>query len=95
MLPMFKQHVSRLFYNGKLCGTRRAVCEVLQMAHDSKVGGYFKFSKTLSCLSNFQWKHKSRHVRKYYEGFLAFQQYKNSSQSKLMNQMSLEMSTWR
>ena len=68
ILPMFRKEGSRLFYNGKLCVPRRSVSTILQLAHDSKIGGHFKFLKTLSRLTKFHWRHKSRDVRKYVDG---------------------------
>ena len=90
IVPMFKNDGKRLFYNEKLCITRKSVSEVLQLEHDSKICGHFKFAKTLSILSNFYWRHKSRDVRKYVEGFVGFKQFKDSNQKKLTDPDTLE-----
>ncbi len=91
LLPYFKVDGKRLFYNGKLCVPRKSVSTIMQIAHDSKVGGHFKFAKTMSRLSNFHWKNKSRDVKKYVDGCITCQQYKDSNQKKLTSPTSLEM----
>jgi len=91
VLPMFKMNGVKLLYNGKLCVPRKSVASVLQIAHDSRLGGHFKFAKTMSRLSNFHWRHKSRDVKAYVAGCLTCQQYKDSNQRKLNDPVSLEM----
>ena len=91
LLPYFKLDGKRLFYNGKFCVPRKSVSTIMQIAHDSKVGGHFKFAKTMSRLSNFHWKNKSRDVKKYVAGCITCQQYKDSNQKKLTSPTSLEM----
>jgi len=91
LLPYFELKDRKLFYNGKLCVPRKSVSTILQIAHDSRVGGHFKFAKTMSRLSNFHWKHKSRDVKKYVDGCIECQQYKDSNQKKLTSPTSLEM----
>lgn len=91
LLPMFKLEDDKLLCNGKLCVPRKSVSTILQMAHDSRVGGHFKFAKTMSRLINFHWRHKSRDVKKYVAGCLTCQQYKDTNQRKLNDPMSLEM----
>ena len=91
ILPMFTKNGGRLYYNGKLCIPRKSVSDVLQLEHDSKISGNFKFAKTLSRLSNFHWRHKSRDVRKYVEGCMKCQQFKDSNQKKLIDPESLEL----
>ena len=65
--------------------------EVLQLAHESKIGGHFKFAKMMSRLTNFHWRHKSRDVRKYVDGCIVCQQYRDSNQKKLTEPTSLEI----
>jgi len=91
MLPMFRLDGKRLLYNGKVCVPRRCVATVLGIAHDARVGGHFKFAKTLSRLANFHWRHKARDVKNYVSGCLTCQQYKDSNQKKLTEPASLEM----
>eukprot|EP00737_Agarophyton_chilense_P003919 gb/GEZJ01004734.1/.p1 GENE.gb/GEZJ01004734.1/~~gb/GEZJ01004734.1/.p1 ORF type:complete len:294 (-),score=32.76 gb/GEZJ01004734.1/:75-956(-) len=91
ILPMFSQDGLKLKYAGKLCVPRNSVSNVLQLAHDSKISGHFGFSKTLSRLDNYYWKHKSRDVKSYVQGCLKCQQYKDSRQKKLTEPSSLEM----
>ena len=91
MLPMFTMEGVKLLYNGKVCVPRKSVSTILHIAHDSRVGGHFKFAKTMSRLSNFHWRHKTRDVKMYVAGCLTCQQYKDTNQQKLNDPMSLEM----
>ena len=91
VLPMFSRNGQKLLYNGKVCVPRRSVSSVLQLAHDSKISGHFKFLKTLSRLEKFHWRHKTRDVRKYVDGCMKCQQYRDSNQKKLTDPMSLEV----
>ena len=91
IIPLFCRERARLFYNGKLCVPRRSVSSILQMAHDSRISGHFKFLKTLARLEKFHWRHKARDVRKYVEGCMKCQQYKDSNQKKLTDPTSLEI----
>ena len=91
ILPMFKRDGSKLLYHGNLCVPRKSVSNVLQIAHDAKISGHFGFSKTLSRLDSYHWKHKSRDVKNYVRGCLRCQQYKYSRQKKLTEPSSLEM----
>ena len=77
IIPMFKRDGSKLMYHGKLCVPRKSVSNVLQLAHDLKSSGHFGFSKTLSRLDGYHWKHKSRDVKNYVRGCLRCQQYKD------------------
>ena len=88
---MFKMDNERLYYNGNLCAPRKSLSDVLQLADDSKISGHFKFAKTLSKLSDFHWRHKSRDVRTYVEGCMKCQQSKDSNQKKLTDLESLEL----
>jgi len=91
MLPMFEYKDKRLTYNGKICVPRKCVSTILGIAHDSQLGGHFKLTKTLSRLTNFHWRHKTRDVKRYVAGCLKCQQFKDSNQKKLTDPMSLEM----
>ena len=91
ILPMFKKDCGRIYCNGNLCILRKSMSEVLQLAHDFNISGHFKFAKTLSRLSNFRWRHKSRDVRKYVQGCMKFQQFKDSNQKKSTDPESLEL----
>lgn len=91
LLPMFRMEDGKLLYNGMLCVPRKSVSTILQIAHDARVGGHFKYAKTMSRLTNFHWRHKSRDVRKYVAGCFTCQQYKDTNQRKLNDPMSLEM----
>ena len=91
ILPMFEYRDKKLKYNGKVCVPRKCVSTILGIAHDSRLSGHFKLTKTLSRLSNFHWRHKTRDVRKYVAGCLKCQQFKDSNQKKLTDPMSLEM----
>ena len=65
LVPLFKLENKKLFYMNKVCVPRKCVSTLLQIAHDSQLGGHFKFAKTLSRLSNFHWRHKARDVKQY------------------------------
>jgi len=91
VLPMFERDGARLLYQGKLCVPRRAVSSILHMAHDSKIAGHFGFSKTMSRLENYHWRHKGRDVKKYVQGCLTCQQKKDHSGKKLTDPTSLEV----
>ena len=91
LLPLFKYDKKRLLYQNKVCVPRKCVSTILGIAHDSQLRGHFKFAKTLSRLSNFYWRHKARDVKKYIDGCMKCQQFKDSNQKKLTDPMSLEM----
>jgi len=91
LLPSFEKNGSKLLYNGKVCVPRKSISTILNIAHDSKLGGHFKFAKTMSRLSNFHWRHKSRDVKKYVNGCIVCQQFQVTNQKKLNAPTSLEM----
>lgn len=91
LIHLFQLDGKKLLYNRKICVPRKAIPKVLQVAHDSKTAGHFKFAKTMSRLTNFHWRHKSRDVRNYINGCLKCQQYKDSNQQKMTDPTSLEM----
>lgn len=70
---------------------RRCVSNILELAHDCRIAGHFKFAKTMSRLSNYHWRHKARDVKKYVDGCMRCQQFKDSNQKKLTDPVSLEM----
>jgi Integrase zinc binding domain len=70
LLPMFTEDEGLLRYENKLCVPRRCVSRILQMAHDSRIGGHFGHAKTMSRLANFYWRHKSRDVKSYVQGYV-------------------------
>lgn len=72
-----------LTYDGKVCVPRRAVRDVLREAHDARLGGHFGFTKTMSKLDGYHWKHKYRDVRRYCEGCTVCQQQKDRRSRKL------------
>ena len=90
-VPIFEFKNKKLLYNRKLCVPRSSISKVLQIAHDSKISGHFKYAKTLARLDNFYWKHKARDVKKYVDGCVICQQYKDRNQKKLSEPVSLEM----
>ena len=91
ILPMFTYYEKKLKYKGMICVPRKCVSTVLDIAHDSRLGGHFKLTKTLSRLTKFYWRHKVRDVKRYVAGCLRCQQFKDSNQKKLTDPMSLEM----
>eukprot|EP00171_Calliarthron_tuberculosum_P023620 IDg23620t1 len=68
LMPLFILNNGRLFYDQKLCVPRKSVKQILELAHDTRVGGHFGFNKTLAILENFHWKHKLQDVRNYCKG---------------------------
>ena len=91
LIPLFKFEGKKLLYMNKVCVPRKCVSTVLGIAHDSRLAGHFKFAKTMSRLSNFHWRHKARDVKRYVDGCLVCQQFRDSNQKKLTDPMSLEM----
>jgi hypothetical protein len=91
LLPMFIEDEGLLRYENKLCVPRRCVSRVLQMEHDSRIGGHFGHAKTMSRLANFYWRHKSRDVKLYVQGCLKCQQCKDSRQKPLTDPTPLEL----
>lgn len=96
MLPYFtKDNDGCLLYQGKMCLPRRSIASILQVAHDSKIGGHFGLAKTMSRLSNFHWRHMLRDVRNYVKGCMRCQQFKDSRQKSLTDPNPLEMPSRR
>ena len=91
LVPMFTMEGKKLLYRKKLCVPRKSISTVMHMAHDSKISGHFKTAKTMARLDNFHWRHKARDVKKYIDGCIVCQQYKDSNQKKLSEPVSLEM----
>ena len=79
MITMFRKDGKKLTYNGKLCVPRKSVSTILDLAHDCKTSGHFKFAKTMSRLDNFHWRHKSRDVKNYIDGRVVCQQYRDTN----------------
>ena len=64
MLQYFeKEKDGCLMYQGRVCLPRKSISGILQIAHDSKLGGHFGLAKTISRLSGFHWRHMLRDVR--------------------------------
>ena len=91
LMNMFHRDGRKLLYQGKLCVPRKAVRDVLHLAHDAKVAGHFGYFKTLSRLGNFYWKHKSRDVKKYVQGCTICQQKKDHQGKKFGESTSIEV----
>lgn len=80
-----------MLYNGKRCVPRYFVSTILCITHDVRLGGIFKFLKTISRLANFHLRHKARDVNNYVRGCVTIQQLKDSNQKKLLDPSSLDM----
>ena len=78
LLAFFHLHGKRLLYEGKICVPRKSVSSVLEIVHDEKAAGHLGFSKTMSGLKIFYWKHKSRDFKNYVRGCTASQQKKTT-----------------
>lgn len=63
--PLFSREGWKLLYKGKLCVPRKALRDLLELAHDGQLAGHFGFTKTMGRLSSFHWKHKTRDIRSY------------------------------
>lgn len=82
------------------CTTEMFVCygnqfQLSHIGHHSRHIRRFKFARTVSRLSNFHCKHKSRYVNQYVAGCLRCQQLKDTNERKLNDPMSLEISERR
>ena len=95
MLPSFAKDDWRLLYKGKLCVPSHCRRQVLEMAHDSKVGGHFAFTKTLARLAEFHWKHKAKEVKRYCDGCSICQQQKDYQGPALNDPTPLPVPTRR
>lgn len=78
LLRHFTKEDGALRYFGRLCIPRKSVGRILELAHDSKLPGHFGYSKTMSRLGNFNWKHMSRDVGDYKRGCSPYQQFEDS-----------------
>lgn len=68
MLPEYSLQISRLIYYGKYFVPRRCIRDLLNLSHNSKVGGHFATAKELSRLCDLNFKHKTRLVKYDCEG---------------------------
>ncbi len=73
LMPLFERDGKTLLYEGKLCIPKTSVAPILQMAHDARLVVIFGFSKTLSRLEMYHWRHKTRDVKRYVAGCLVCQ----------------------
>lgn len=95
LLLKFKTVEGLLYYEDKVCVPRRCVRDVLQLAHDSKLGGHFGFAKSLARVQRFQWKIKTKDVRQYCEGCITGQQQREMNTKNLGDPVSLNAPTRR
>lgn len=66
----FKMNGKKILYNGNLRLPGTSVSKILGLAHHSKVSGHLKFAKTMSRITNFHWRHRTRDVNNYVDGCL-------------------------
>ena len=95
LLPKFKTVEGLLYYEDKVCVPRSCVRDVLQLAHDSKLGGHFGFAKTLARVQRFHWKGRTKDVRQYCEGCITCQQQGEMNTEKLGDPVSHNVPTRR
>lgn len=95
LLPHFRQEEGILYYKDMVCVPRKNVTELLQMAHNDKLGGHFSFIKTLSRLEIFHWQKKYSDVKKYCAGCYTCQQSKDGRKKPLGDPQPLEIPTRR
>lgn len=93
--PSFELIDGKLYYEGRVCVPRKAVSEIIKLAHDSRLAGHFGFTKTLGRLSNYHWKHKTRDVRSFCDGCSTCQQQKDHGGLTLNDPTALELPTRR
>lgn len=55
----------------------KSVSIVLDIAHDSRIGGHLKFAKSMSRLGNYRWRHKAHDKKRYVDAWRTCQQYKD------------------
>lgn len=91
LLPRFSLRNELLTYDGMICVPRKNVRDILFMAHDNKAAGHFGYSKTLSRLERFHWKHKSSDVFKYCKGCTVCQQCKDGRKKPFGDPQPLEL----
>lgn len=89
--PHFDRINGKLMYLGKLCVPRKAIPELLHLAHDTKVDGHFGFKKTLRRLEKYHWKHKTRDVKRYCDGCRICQQHKDDKGKTINDPTALEL----
>ncbi len=78
-------------YEGKLCAPRKVISTVLQLENEAKTSVHFRYLQTLSRLSNYHWKYKSRDFKNYVQGCLICQQKKDYMGKKHTDPTSLEV----
>lgn len=93
--PLFQKKDNKVMYKGRACVPRKAVRELIELAHEGRLVGHFKCTNTLGRLSNYHWKHKSRNVRKFCEGCSVCQQQKDHAGEVLNDPTALEIPTRR
>lgn len=91
--PLFQKKDNKLMYEERVCVPRKAVRELIELAHEGQLAGHFGFTKTLGRLSNYHWKHKARDVRKFCEGCSVCQQQKDHAGEVLNDPTALEIPT--
>lgn len=95
LLPLFTLKDGILYYQNKKCVPRKVIRNILYQAHDSKTGGHFSVTKTLSRLEHFHWKTKTRDVKRYCDGCHVCQQSKDSRVKPFGVPQPLEIPTRR
>ena len=74
---------------------RANVRDMLEIAHNSRLGGHFVVAKTLARLEKLHWRSKSKDVRSYCSGCLKCQQVKDNRKKPLGSPEPLEIPTRR
>ncbi len=91
LTPHFELRDKKLFYNQKLCVSRKSVKDILELPHDSSISGHFGFDKTLERLHNYHWKSERRDVHEYCSGFQNCQTAEDGQHKKLGDPRPLEL----
>lgn len=82
ILQKFRISENILYYEDTVCVPGSQIRELIHLAHVSTVSGHLYTSKTLSCLDQFNWKHKSRDSWQYFDGCSTFQEQKDGSRKR-------------
>lgn len=95
MDPSFTYEDGKLYSEGKTCVPRRLVRYVLHAAHDVYICSHVGFTKTMGRVEKFHWRHKSRDIKSYVEGYQVCKQKKDERKKKLESPISLDVPTRR
>lgn len=91
LLPHFNIDNDLLYHDGLLYVPKVNVKDIMDLAHDNKSASHFGYTKTLSRLLKFHWKHKASDVFDYCRGCSTCQRNKDSRVKPLAIPQPLEL----